>query len=152
AAPAPAPAPQQVAAAAPPPASSGAISDEQDFQAVAARETIESDAERLERMQEQMVIVEPTAVPDRPRNTGPNIIEFALATSHPVGQQMYRRSAIGRGRAEQNCLTYQSDDLAQQAFLSAGGPERDRHGLDPDGDGYACGWNPAIYRSANRGG
>ena len=99
-----------------------------------------------------MVIVAPTDVPTRPRSTGPNIIEYALATSHPVGTQVYRRSPFGRNRHEANCLSYQSDDLAQQAFLSMGGPERDRQNLDPDGDGYACNWNPNIYRNAARQG
>lgn len=124
------------------------ISDEQDFDAVAGRETIESDAERLERMQEQRVEIAPTAVPARPGATGPNIIEYALSTSHPVGQQMYRRFSLNMGRHERNCLAYRSDDLAQEAFLAAGGPERDRQALDPDGDGYACGWDPAVYRNA----
>lgn len=126
------------------------ISDEQDFEAVAARESIESDAERLARMQEQMVVIEPTAVPERPRDTGPNIIEYALATTHPVGQQVYRRTGVRAGRHEANCLSYRSDDLAQQAFLANGGPDRDREALDPDGDGYACGWNPEVYRQAAR--
>ncbi|MFO7919683.1 MAG: hypothetical protein R6U99_02530 [Nioella sp.] len=125
------------------------ISDEQDFEAVAERETIESDAERLERMQSQRVEIEPTAVPDRPGATGPNIIEYALATSHPVGEQRYRRLNIAAGaRHERNCRAYRSDDLAQEAFLAAGGPERDRQALDPDGDGYACGWDPTPYRDA----
>lgn len=126
------------------------ISDEQDFTAVSARETIESDAERRERMQEQMVIVQPTAVPDRPTGIGPNIIDYALSTSHPVGQQIYRRSPFRASRHEANCLAYRSDDLAQEAFLANGGPERDRQALDPDGDGYACGWDPSVYRNAAR--
>ncbi|WP_227284855.1 hypothetical protein [Boseongicola sp. H5] len=126
------------------------ISDEQDFQAVSARESIESDAERRARMQEQLVIVQPTAVPERPGTTGPNVIEYALATSHPIGEQRYSRSPFRQGRHEANCLAYRSDDLAQEAFLSMGGPERDRQALDPDGDGYACGWNPAVYRNAAR--
>lgn len=125
------------------------ISDEQDFEAVAGRETIESDAERLERMQQQRVEIAPTDVPERPGSTGPNIIEYALSTSHPVGQQVYRRLNFAAGaRHERNCLAYRSDDLAQEAFLSMGGPERDRQALDPDGDGYACGWDPAVYRQA----
>lgn len=127
-----------------------AISDEQDFQAVAARESIESDAERLRRMQEQLVVVEPTAVPDRTGQAGPNVIDYALATSHPVGQQVYSRSPFRQGRSERNCRAYRSDDLAQEAFLQLGGPQRDRQALDPDGDGYACGWDPAAYRAAAR--
>ena len=147
------------AAEAPPPlesasaaSSNNAISDEQDFDAVAARETIETDAERLARMAEQRVEVAPTALPDRPGSTGPNIVEYALSTTHPLGQQVHRRSGIGAGRHEENCLSYQSADLAQQAFLALGGPERDRQALDPDGDGYACSWDPNIYRNAARGG
>lgn len=124
------------------------ISDEQDFEAVAGRESIESDAERLQRMQEQRVEIAPTAVPDRPGATGPNIIEYALTTSNPLGNQVFRRSPLGQGRHERNCLAYRSDDLAQEAFLSMGGPQRDRQALDPDGDGYACGWDPSVYRDA----
>ena len=135
-----------------PPSNSTAISDEQDFDAVASRETIETDAERLARMADQRVEVAPTAVPDRPGSTGPNIVEYALSTSHPIGQQVYRRSGLRAGRHEENCLSYQSADLAQQAFLALGGPERDRQALDPDGDGYACNWDPNIYRNAARGG
>ena len=44
------------------------------------------------------------------------------------------------------CARYGSPDLAQQAFLAAGGPDRDRRGLDPDGDGFACAWDPRPFR------
>ncbi len=128
--------------------SNPAISDEQDFGAVSARESIESDAERRVAMQAQRVEVQPTAIPDRPGATGPNIVEYALSTTHPVGQQIYRRSPFGQGRHDRNCLAYRSDDLAQEAFLANGGPQRDRQALDPDGDGYACGWNPEVFRNA----
>ncbi len=30
----------------------------------------------------------------------------------------------------------------------AGGPERDQFGIDPDGDGYACRWDPSPFRKA----
>ena len=30
----------------------------------------------------------------------------------------------------------------------AGGPERDQFGIDPDGDGYACSWDPSPFRKA----
>lgn len=135
-----------------PPRNTASISDEQNFDAVAARETIETDAERLARMAGERVEVAPTAVPERPGASGPNIVEYALSTTHPVGQQMHRRGSIGYGRHAENCQSFQSADLAQQAFLSGGGPDRDRLSLDPDGDGYACAWNPEIYRAAARGG
>jgi hypothetical protein len=34
--------------------------------------------------------------------------------------------------------------------LSNGGPERDRLGLDPDGDGFACYWDPTPFRLARK--
>ena len=37
-------------------------------------------------------------------------------------------------------------DQAQQDFLAKGGPERDRMGVDPDGDGFACAWDPRPFR------
>ena len=126
-----------------------AISDEQNFDAVSARESIESDAERRQRMIEQRVEIAPTALPARTGNAGPNIIEYAVTTTHPVGQQVYSRNTLFSGnRHERNCRSYRSDNLAQEAFLAAGGPERDRQALDPDGDGYACGWDPSVFRNA----
>jgi len=124
------------------------ISDEQDFEAVSARESIESDAERRQRMQDQRVVIAPTAVPDRPGETGPNIVEYALSTGHPVGAQIYRRFPRSESRHQRNCLAYRSADLAQEAFLEHGGPDRDRYTLDPDGDGYACAWDPVPFRRA----
>lgn len=140
----------QAAAPPPPPVdrSNPGISDEQDFDAVATRETIESDAERLARMQAERVVIAPTAVPDRPEGLGPNVIDYALATSHPVGERRYTRRPISEDRHQRACLSFRSADLAQEWFLQNGGPGRDRQGLDPDGDGYACGWNPGVFRAA----
>jgi hypothetical protein len=122
------------------------ISDEQDFSAVSARETIESDAERIARNRAQYQVIPPTALPQRPSDTGPNIVAFALSTTHGVGQPQYRRSGLG-ANPERACARYPSPDLAQQAFLERGGPERDRLGVDPDGDGFACAWDPRPFRA-----
>jgi hypothetical protein len=123
----------------------GGISDEQDFDAVAARETIESDAERIARNKAQYTVIQPTAVPER-ATTGPNIVQFALSTTHAPGTQMYSRSSLRFTDQAAACARYSSSDLAQEAFLAAGGPERDRRGLDPDGDGFACSWDPRPFR------
>lgn len=89
------------------------------------------------------------AVPARPSGSDyVNPVEFALATSHPVGQGVYPRSTAVDALA---CNGYRSGVAAQEAFLAAGGPQSDALGLDPDGDGYACGWDPAPYRTAARG-
>jgi hypothetical protein len=129
-------------------ASHTGISDEQDFGAVSARETIESDKERIARNRAEYVVVQPGALPTRPGDTGPNIVEFALATTHAPGVQMYKRSGLSVRSAEAACAKYSSSDQAQQDFLAKGGPERDRMGVDPDGDGFACFWDPRPFRTA----
>lgn len=128
------------------------ISDENNFDAVSARQTIESDAERLARQRSQYQQVEPTALPNQNARRDPNIVQYALSTSHPVGTRIYSRAGINlRARSARNCAGFSSPDLAQIAFLEAGGPQRDRQALDPDGDGYACGWDPRPYRLAVSG-
>ncbi|WP_049644064.1 hypothetical protein [Candidatus Rhodobacter oscarellae] len=122
------------------------LSNEQDFDEVANRQSIESDAERLRANREAFQVIEPTAVPTRTGNAGPNIVQYALSSRHPRGQKLYRRGITSQRKHERACFQYVSSDLAQEAFLSAGGPQRDRLGLDPDGDGYACDWDPSRYR------
>ena len=124
------------------------ISDEQDFEAVKSRESIESDMARIEANRAQYVVIQPSELPTRPGDTGPNIVEFALATTNPPGAQLYTRSAIRLGSSNAACGKFASPDQAQQAFLAAGGPDRDRKGLDPDGDGFACYWDPRPFRTA----
>ena len=82
---------------------------------------------------------------------GPNLFVYALSTQHNVGEARYNRSHPLRWRRwESACAQYPSQDLAQEAFLAAGGPERDPNHLDPDGDGFACWWDPAPFRQAAR--
>ncbi len=125
------------------------ISDEQDFAAVSNRRTIENDAARIEQNRQTYEVVAPTAVPQRGSDGQPNIVQYALNTSNPVGTQLYSRAGFNlQAKAERNCARFPSPDQAQIEFLSTGGPQRDRKGLDPDGDGYACGWDPSPFRSA----
>ena len=125
------------------------LSDEQNFEAVANRETIESDRERLEQQRQQFQVVAPTAVPDRPEGSStPNIVQFALSTSHAPGQSLYRRTNLFGTRDGRNCNRYSNANEAQEVFLANGGPQNDRQGLDPDGDGFACGWDPTPFRLA----
>ena len=128
------------------------ISDEQNFDAVAERESIESDAARRAANKENFVIIEPGALPTRPGARGPNIVDYALATNNPVGTQIYPRRGFNLAQKNlRNCAAYASPDLAQEDFLARGGPKRDRLALDPDGDGFACRWNPGPFRAvANR--
>lgn len=129
---------------------SGTVSDEQDFAAVTQRESIESDKARIEANRAQYQIDQPTALPQRTEDGAPNIVAFALSTTNPVGVQMYSRGGIRLTSFEAACGKFASPDLAQTAFLEAGGPQSDRKGLDPDGDGFACAWDPTPFRLATQ--
>ncbi|WP_456387598.1 hypothetical protein [Profundibacter sp.] len=129
------------------------ISDEQDFGAVSERESIASDKERLARQREQYVQIAPKAVPTGNGGGAARVVQFALSTTNAVGESIYRRSIVfAKSRFEKNCAKYPSPDMAQTAFLQSGGPQKDRNGLDPDGDGFACSWNPQPFRNARSGG
>jgi hypothetical protein len=128
------------------------LSDENDFAAVSGRESIQSDAERLAEYRQEYEQVQPTAVPERSGSAAPNIVAYAIGTSNPVGARVYSRTGFNlAAKATRSCAKYPSPDQAQIDFLSSGGPQRDRMGLDPDGDGFACGWDPAPFRQAARG-
>jgi hypothetical protein len=142
------PAPQTAAAD---PATPTEMSDEQDFSAVAARESIQSDADRLAENRAKYQQVEPTALPERAGASDTMVIDFALATSNSVGQKLYKRGGFSQARFARACAKYGSQDVAQEDFLKAGGPERDSRSMDPDGDGFACFWDPTPFRNARLG-
>lgn len=126
------------------------ISDENNFDAVGARRSIEDDAARLASNRENYQVISPTDLPER-TSTGPNIVAYALSLTHPVGTKMYSRIGLTtKTRHQKACAKYATSGDAQSAFLSKGGPKKDRFGLDPDGDGYACAWDPAPFRRAAR--
>lgn len=86
---------------------------------------------------------------EAPAASGPNLFMYALSTRHNVGQAQYaRRNPLRWRRWEAACAQYPHQDLAQEAFLAAGGPQSDPENMDPDGDGYACWWDPAPFRQA----
>ncbi|RME15351.1 MAG: hypothetical protein D6801_07615, partial [Alphaproteobacteria bacterium] len=94
-------------------------------------------------------LVDPATLPRRETGTGPSIIAYALATNNDPGQALYKRSTFAaKARFERNCAKFESDARAQEAFLDSGGPMEDRFGLDPDGDGFACHWDPRPFRAA----
>ncbi|SFR15270.1 hypothetical protein [Poseidonocella sedimentorum] len=125
------------------------ISAENDFDRVGELRSIESDAERTEALRSQYEQVQPTALPTRGGAGSANIVQYALSTTNTPGQPIYTRLNLRTAAAhERKCAQFASADQAQVAFLTNGGPERDRSGLDPDGDGFACDWDPAPFRRA----
>jgi hypothetical protein len=103
-------------------------------------------AEReLAAARDQLIVVQPGPLPNRPE--GVNAALFAQQTTNPKGVRVYDRNVGARVASAGNCNRFRDDDAAQRAFLAGGGPTADRYGLDPDGDGFACDWDPAPYRA-----
>ncbi len=128
------------------------ISGENDFDAVAAERDIEADAALIAQNRAQYTLIAPTDLPKRPGSDAPNIVEYALRTDNPVGTSLYKRSSFRADvKYAKACAAFASSDLAQEAFLAQGGPQKDRKGMDPDGDGFACDWNPGPFRAARGG-
>jgi hypothetical protein len=130
----------------------GGISAENDFGAVSGQRSIEGDAAKRTANQQDYQVIQPVALPTRQGGGGPNIVAFAIAAENAKGQQVYRRNGFNAARKYQrSCSGFASQDQAQQTFMAAGGPEKDRSGMDPDGDGFACAWDPAPFRNAVSG-
>lgn len=71
-------------------------------------------------------------------------------TAATVGKSLYARggaSAAPVPRDDKNCSDFASAGEAQRFFIANGGPHRDPHGLDGDGDGNACEWGKALKSS-----
>lgn len=153
-------APEAPAAAAPLPATDPAaqpqshsgISDEQDFSAVSSRESIESDKARMEQNKAQYQQVQPTELPARSGDTGAavDLVQYALNAPNRKGESIYPRSRVALANSERACGRYDTPEAAQQAFMKAGGPQRDSKNLDPDGDGFACFWDPTPFQKAKQ--
>ncbi|SPF78358.1 hypothetical protein [Pseudoprimorskyibacter insulae] len=130
---------------------SSGISNENDFSAVSDVRSIQSDADRIAQNRAQYQQVQPTALPSRSGSDGPNIVEYALNSTNPMGNSIYRRVGINLASKNlRNCASYPSPDRAQEEFLAKGGPQKDRLALDIDGDGYACDWNPRPFQLARQ--
>jgi hypothetical protein len=128
------------------------ISVENSFDAVSANRTIEDDAARVASQRQQYQVASVQSLPSRDGGEGPNIVAYALSNTHAPGTQIYQRIGLNKQtKFERNCAAYPGPDLAQIDFLDKGGPERDRLGLDPDGDGFACSWDPRPFRKAAGG-
>lgn len=132
-----------------------AIENDQDYQEVLRREGEASDQDDFgagARGGEDLLDpVIPQPIPEREGRDAPNIVAYALRTSNRVGEQIYDRSGLfAESRFQRNCAEYNTQEEAQEDFLRRGGPERDPRGLDPNGDGFACWWDPEPYRAAAR--
>jgi hypothetical protein len=139
--------------AAPPVVTNAAgISNENNFDAVSSQRDIQADAALIAQNRANYQVVSPTDLPTRSGSSRPNVVEFALRTTNPKGTALYRRSGFNaEAKFNRACAGFTSDDLAQEEFLAKGGPQKDRLGVDPDGDGFACNWDPAPFRAVRGG-
>ncbi|MGO4852763.1 hypothetical protein [Phaeovulum sp. W22_SRMD_FR3] len=81
---------------------------------------------------------------------GAELVDYALAATNAVGQSVWERGTVKMANHERACAKYPGSDLAQAAFLKRGGPARDPLNLDPDGDGFACAWDPRPFQQARK--
>ena len=95
-------------------------------------------------VREKRIIIEPGEIPDIIATV--NIAAYARSTDNPIGKRVYTRNYMRSSDEPNNCSRFPIKDDAQRYFLANGGPELDPLKLDPDGDGYACFWNPEAFR------
>lgn len=94
-----------------------------------------------------------TAAPAATPAPAPQAVEtdalarYAQLQRHAPGTAVFVRAGGSAADAARACARAPNPDAAQLMFLSSGGPEQDPMGMDPDGDGFVCGWTPASYRS-----
>ncbi|MDC3107874.1 hypothetical protein OA416_01605 [Paracoccaceae bacterium] len=74
-----------------------------------------------------------------------NLAVFARSVYNKVGERIYFRNLLGTD-VKSGCEQFYSKNAAQIFFLKNGGPENDYHNIDTDGDGFACKWDPELYR------
>lgn len=139
--------------AAPPmaPANEGSalgISDTQNFAAVTSRETIEENKARLEANKANYVQIQPAALPEREKEAQVSIVvSNAVNAPNRLNERIYERGAPKPEVTDAACMSFTSEEKAQETFLAAGGPKRDPKRLDPDGDGFACKFDPTPYQA-----
>lgn len=80
------------------------------------------------------------------RGSTPVLAQYAATVDHAPGTRVWPRRNADPVKALEICTTYATADAAQIGYLSRGGPSADPLGIDPDGDGYVCGWDPATWQ------
>ena len=108
----------------------------------------EQAAKRREELKAGRVILEPNRK-EKIVTKSVNLAVFARSISNKLGEKIYYRNFIGSDSGL-GCKKFSNKNDAQIFFLENGGPKNDFHNIDADGDGFACKWDPAIYRKIER--
>ncbi len=117
--------------------------------------TLWGELSRASDTKEIMLIESELAV--RGQTRSPDGTEYiGRRTAGTVGRTTYSRMvdnmAAGSGASPSNdkdCSDFSSGAAAQRFFIAEGGPTRDPHRLDGDGDGNACDWGRSLSSSVS---
>ena len=101
-------------------------------------------AEKLESARKQRILIETKEFQQNEESI--NIATFARSSPNKKGESIYLRPAFQTFDHWTECAFFTTNEKAQRFFLKTGGPKIDLKNLDPDGDGFACDWDPIIYR------
>lgn len=101
-------------------------------------------AEKLKSARKQRILIETKEFQQNEESI--NIATFARSSPNKKGESIYLRPAFQTFDHWTECAFFTSNEKAQRFFLKTGGPKKDLKNLDPDGDGFACDWDPIIYR------
>ena len=107
----------------------------------------EQAAKRREELKEGRVVLEVNRK-EKIRIKSINLAVFARSVSNKIGEKIYYRNFLSNEN-NSNCKKFSDKNAAQIFFLENGGPKNDYHNIDVDGDGFACKWDPSIYRKIN---
>ena len=107
----------------------------------------EQAAKRREELKAGRVILEVDSK-EKVRVKSVNLAICARSVTNDVGEKIYFRNFLNTS-VEVGCKKFTSKNAAQVFFLQNGGPKNDYHNVDLDGDGFACKWDPEIYRKIN---
>lgn len=92
----------------------------------------------------------PAPVTRRTPRSLPILARYAADMRHDPGVRgVFPRNGGSAATAQAACAVYGTPDDAQRDFLRNGGPQRDPKGMDPDGDGYVCTWDPRPVRDSH---
>ena len=108
----------------------------------------EEAAKRREELKAGRVVLEATHK-EKIERQSVNLAVFARSVSNKLGEKIYYRNFI-RNDDGLDCKKFSNKNAAQIFFLENGGPKNDFHNIDADGDGFACKWDPEIYRKIKR--
>ena len=97
-------------------------------------------------VQQKRIVIDPQPITGLNKKSEINVALYGRLTSNKVGEQIYNRIKTKRKKTDP-CRRFVAADDAQRFFLEHSGPQKDLWNLDPDGDGFACHWDPGLYRN-----